>query len=208
MPEIQNSKDKIQRICESLKAQTIEPAKQEAQEILENAHIEAKEVRLKAKEEAERIKKAALLEMEKQKKNLLSSLALASRQAVDTLKQAVEKQFFRENLASLIEKPLSEPKLIAQLVEALIRAIEKEGTETDFTLVLSRTMDAKKIAALLAQDVLAKVQAQGFLAGDFAGGVKIQLKDKNLTLDISEKALQELIVEYVRQDFRTLIFGL
>ncbi len=208
MKELQESKDKIQKICDSLRLQTIEPAKQEAKEILENAHLEAQEIKSTAQQEAKGITDRAAKEIEKKKKLLETSLALASRQAIDVLKQEIEKKFFQENLFALVEKNMVDPKTIASLIEALVKAIEKEGTGADFEVYIAQSVSPKQVAQFLTKDILDKLKDNKPLKGDFLGGAKIVLKDKKITLDVSEKELKDLISEYIRKDFRKLIFGL
>ena len=44
MKGLESGKDKIQKICDALRKETLEPAKQEAREIVENAHMQASEI--------------------------------------------------------------------------------------------------------------------------------------------------------------------
>ena len=101
-----------------------------------------------------------------------------------------------------------DPKTIASLIEALVKAIEKEGTNADFTVYISKSVSPEQVAQFLTKDIVDKLQDKKLLQGDFLGGAKIILKDKKITLDVSEKELKELIAEYIRKDFRQLIFSL
>jgi len=43
--------------------------------------------------------------------------------------------------------------------------------------------------------------------GDFKAGVQLRLNNKNMTIDISEDALKELLGNHVvRRDFRKMVF--
>lgn len=53
MKSLETGKDKIQKICDALKKETLEPAKQEAREVIENARLQAAEIVTAAKKEAE-----------------------------------------------------------------------------------------------------------------------------------------------------------
>ena len=44
MKGLDTGREKIQKICDSLRKETLEPAKQEAREIIENAHMQASEI--------------------------------------------------------------------------------------------------------------------------------------------------------------------
>ena len=52
-----------------------------------------------------------------------------------------------------------------------------------------------------------KLKEHSVVLGDFDGGVKVKYVDKNLTIDVSDETLMDLISRYVRKDFRKLIFG-
>ena len=41
---------------------------------------------------------------------------------------------------------------------------------------------------------------------DIKGGVKVSLKGKHMSLDISDSALRELVASFVRKDFRKIFF--
>ncbi len=208
MKQLQESQDKIQKICDTIKQQTIEPAKQEAKEILENAHMKAEEIKNQAQKEAGQMTDRAKREIEKQKKLLKTSLALASKQVIDVLKQQIEEKFFAENLSGLVEKQMADPKTIARLIEAVIQALEKEGTNTNLTAYIAKDVKVEEVSRFLARDVIDKLKDKKVLSGDFLGGAKIVLRDKKITLDVSGQEIKELISGYIRKDFRELIFSL
>ena len=56
MKEMEKGSDKVQKICELLKQETLEPAKQEAKELLENAKMQASRIVQEAKEKKARYK--------------------------------------------------------------------------------------------------------------------------------------------------------
>lgn len=74
MKTTDTGKNKIQKICDLIKSETIEPAQQEAREIVENAHLQAKEIVDEARRQAEEIHAKALREIEQKKKVCESSL--------------------------------------------------------------------------------------------------------------------------------------
>jgi V/A-type H+/Na+-transporting ATPase subunit E len=42
--------------------------------------------------------------------------------------------------------------------------------------------------------------------GDFDGGVQIKLCDRKITIDVSDRVVRELIANFIRHDFRDLVF--
>jgi hypothetical protein len=39
------------------------------------------------------------------------------------------------------------------------------------------------------------------------GGIAVKLVKENITIDITDQALEEWVSKYVRQDFRKILFG-
>lgn len=206
MKGLETGKEKIQKICDALKKETLEPAKQEAREIVENAHLKAQEIVEEAKKEAEEKIHAAEKQIEEKKRVASASLQLACRQGIEQLKQTVEQEFFNRQLADLVAKEMADPKLIAHIINSLMRSLEEKGVEEDFVAIIPKEISPRTITALLANQVLEKLENQVVALGDFAGGVQISFKGRKVTIDISDVAVRELIAQYIRRDFRDLIF--
>ena len=68
MKGLETGKDKIQKICDALRKETLEPAKQEAREIVENAHLKADEILQEAKKKAEESTRRVEMEISERKK--------------------------------------------------------------------------------------------------------------------------------------------
>lgn len=199
--------DKIQQICEALRKQTLEPARQQASEIIENAKIEAEAIKAKAQKEAEALLLAAQKEIDQKKKLYASSISSASKQVVDKLKQELQQYFFNTNLKELFDKELAKPSVIAELITAVIKAIEKEGLDCDLAVYIPKHVGVEKISSLLTEDILKKLKDKKLLEKEFSGGAQVKLIGKEITLDISDEALTDLIAGLLRKDFREMIFN-
>lgn len=207
MYDVENAESKIQKICDFIKNETLDPAKEQAKEIIENAHIEAEEILKKANKEKERLINEEKKEIQRQKKVFESSLALATKQALDDLKQKIENEIFSKNLKEIIVKTTKDPKVIASFINAVIKALELQGIDTDISAFIPQNVDARAINTYLIQEVQEKLKEKKLLIGDFAGGAQLKLHDLQITIDISDKALKELLSEYIRADFRKLVFN-
>lgn len=206
MKFVDTGKDKVQQICDVLKKETLEPAREEAQKIIEDAKGSAQRIIQEAKEQADRMHSNMKSEMEKEKNVFDASMNLACKQAISSLKQEIEQKLFNEQLASLLQKETSSPKLIAEIISALCKGIEKEGVDVDLLAIIPSTASAKDVAALIAGEVMKKIGEKGLSLGDFAGGAQVKIKDKNLIIDMSDKALRAFLAEYIREDLRELVF--
>lgn len=207
MKGLETGKDKIQKICDVLRKETLEPAKQEAREIVENAHMEAQEIEKGAREKAKALLEKAEKEIEEKKKVFHSSLQIASRQGIDLLKQKIEKELFDKELVQLVEKEMKDPKLISNLIQALIRALEEKGIEEEFLALVPKEVSPREVNLLISKNILEKLKNQTVSLGNFLGGVQIQLKEQRVTIDISDASIRELLAGYSRKDFRDLIFS-
>ena len=77
MKGLETGKDKVKKICDVLKRETLEPARQEADEIIASARRHADEILADAHKESKRMVEDALGEIEKQKGIFQSSITQA-----------------------------------------------------------------------------------------------------------------------------------
>ena len=207
MKGLETGKDKIQKICDSLRKETLEPAKQEAREIVENANMQASQLISEAKAKASALIENAGKEMEEKKRVFHASLNLACRQGIEQLKQKIEKDLFNQELSSLVVKEMSDPKIIANLLNSFMKSMEAKGIEEDIVALIPKGVSPRMINQLLADRVLERLVDQTVVASDIGGGVQIQLKGSQITVDISDAVVRELIAQYIRRDLRDLVFN-
>lgn len=206
MKGLDSGKDKIQKICDALRKETLEPAQQEAKEILENAHLQADGILKEARSLGEKMIAAAEKEIEEKKKLCQSSLQFSSRQAVEYLKQKIEEELFDKQLKEWVAKELSDPQIIAHLINSLVSSMEEKGIDDEFIAMIPKEISPRSINALLTSQVLHKLEKGSVEIGDFNGGVQLRLKGKEMTIDVSDEVIRELIAQYIRSDFRKLLF--
>ncbi len=207
MAKLDSGEDKIQQICDSIRNETLLPAQERAKEIVENANIQADIIIKKAHKEKERLLHTAKKNIEKERKIFDSSLNLATRQALEVLKQQIEKELFSKNLKNYLVKETKDPKIIANLINALIKTIEEYGIDSDVSAYVPKEVDLKAINLHLLKETIDKLKEKEVIIGDFDGGIKLKLIDQEITIDISDEALKVLVADHIRSDFRKLIFS-
>ncbi len=207
MKTLMKGQDTIQKISDKLKHEIIEPAKVESQKIIEAAHRQADQIIGQAEKQIDEMRAAAHAQNEQERNVLMSSLQQATTQAVEALRQAIEHRLFNDQLNEVVETQMSDPQLIAKLIDAIVKAIEKEGLGVDLTAIIPRVASPQAISKLLLQDVLKKLRGQALTVGSFGGGVQVKVEDKNIRIDLSDVAVKELLANYVRKDFRQMIFA-
>lgn len=208
MKNLETGKDKVKKICEVLRKETLEPARIEAEEVVSIAKKQAEEIFLDAKNKAEKMVEEARLEIEKQRGIFQASLAQACRQALEVLKEKVEKKLFNPELKKLIAQSTREPKILSQLITTVIKAIEKEGIEADLSVYIPSVIPPEEINRLLALSIIDRLKEKGVLLSPNSGGIEVKIVQENITVDLSEGALEEIVAGYIRKDFRKLVFGI
>jgi len=207
MKTLDKGHDKIKKICEVLRDETLEPAKKEAEQIIEEAHKKAGNIIAEAQKTAERMHAEARSTIEQEKNVFNASLEQASKQSLASLKQTIENHLFTHDLSEIIEKNTSDPHIIANLINAIVKALEKDGLAADLTAIVPKTVSPSEVNALLLSDVVKTLREKSVSLGQIAGGAQVKLNKKQVTIDISDKAVRELLSGYVvRKDFRKLIF--
>jgi len=204
---VDTGKDKVKKICEVLRRETLEPAEHEASTLLEKARREAESIIEEAKRQGEMIKQKAQKEADMLKTRTHSSLQAACKQTIESLRQTIREKLFNPELKKVLTAGLQNEKVIARMIEAVIKGLEKEGVEGDLQAYVSSAIPASEVNALLAPEVLKRLKEKGVLVGTFAGGVQVKVVGENLTIDLTEQALTELLGSYVRKDFREMFFN-
>lgn len=207
MRSLEKGQEKIQKICDRLRHETLEPAEEEARNILLEAKKRGEKIKEEAEKHSEQIIKQARGQIEQERNVFYSSLQQAARQTIEALRQEIENKLFNQELMHLLEKQLADPKIIADIVNGIIKSVENEGISTDLTVVIPRLVNPEHVAALLLEGVKKRLKNRPVEIGGFAGGAQVKLAGKNLTIDLTDQVLKELISSYMRKDFRKLIFG-
>lgn len=206
MKGLETGKDKIQKICNALRKETLEPAKQEAREIVENAQMQAKEIVSQAQKDAATHRAQVEKELSEKKRVFEASLQLACRQGIEALKQKMEQELFEPELKKMVAKQMEEPNVIAALIEAIVKALGEKGIDQELSAIIPKSVSSRSVATLLAENILQAIEHRVVSLGDFEGGVQIRLKGENMTLDFSDAVVREMIGRYIRRDFRELVF--
>lgn len=207
MKGTESGKDKVKKICDILRRDTLEPAQQEAEAVVQSAHDSAAKIVAEAHREAERIREEARQDIQRQKNVFHSSLNQACKQALESLKQMIEGRLLNKELGALIGKKTQDPKVLANLIEAVVKAIQEKGIEADLSAYVPAKVPARDVNHLLAEEVLHQLKEKSVLIGTMGGGIEVKLHGENITLDLSDATLKELVANYIRKDFRELIFG-
>lgn len=207
MKTLEKGQDKIQRICDSLRVETLEPAKAEAARIIEEARHKAAQIVHEGKHEAERLHANARMEIEREHNVFQSSLLQASKQSLEALRQSIEEKLFNDELEEIVRKEMVKPNVVADIVKAIISAIDEKGVQADLEAIVPGVVSAKEVNALLGDNILKKLKNGSVILGNIGGGAQVKLVSQKLTLVMTDDELRKLMAQYVRKDFRKMLFS-
>jgi V/A-type H+-transporting ATPase subunit E len=207
MKGLETGSDKVKKICKVLKEETLEPAQREAGDLIEMARRKAEEILLQAREQAEKLLAQTKSEIEKQKAVFQASLFQACRQTLESLKEKIERKLVSPELGRLVAQSMQNPKDLAGLITAAVEALHKEGLEANLSVYISSAVPIKDVNQLLSVGILERLREKSVLLSSIGGGIEVKLVKENITIDLSDSALKEIVSEYIRKDFREFIFG-
>jgi V/A-type H+-transporting ATPase subunit E len=206
MTDQERADQRIQAICEKIRYETLDPAKEQAQAILDQAKRERELILQQARQEAESLQKETRALLHEEKQVFQSSLQQACKQTLEHLMQKIEESLFNPALENWIKEQLGDAKAYARLIEVLISAIQKEGTQTNISVVVPKNFSSDAINAQLSQKIRETLKDGSVEVGDLGGGIKIRINGKKMTLDLSQETLREIVSSFIRKDFRKIFF--
>ena len=206
MKGLETGKDKVKKICEILKKETLEPAQKEAELIVEHARQEADKITEQAQAQARQMLDQASAEIAKERNVFQSSLLQASKQAIAALKQDIEERLLNPALSRILLETMNDKQVVSHLIQTIIQAIKDQGVDADLSAYVSKMLDPRDVNSLLTKDALDNLREKSVVIGPMQAGVSVKIHDQNVTIDASDKAVKELISQFIRKDFRELFF--
>ena len=207
MEQTFTGKDKVKQICDILKKETLEPAKEEARVILEEAKKQRESILADAKAKSKQMLAETDQEIEKRQAVFKASLNQGARQAVEWLKQEIRERLLQQDLGEKITQATSDPALLADIVKALVKAVGDEGLDTDLSATIASAVEPRQVNELIGKQVLETLREKSVVIGPQKVGVELKLHGEKITIDFSDRALLELMIRYVRKDFHQFFFA-
>ena len=113
---------------------------------------------------------------------------------------------FFKGLHDLVAKEMAHPKFIADLVQDFMKMLDEKGINEELTALVPKGASKKAINSLIASQFLDRLHGKSVVLGDFDGGVQLKLHDQTVTIDMSDRALRDVLASFLRADFRKLVF--
>lgn len=204
MKHLDTGSEKIKKICDAIRHETLEPAKQQAKAIVEQASDQAAVIIQDARVQADAILEAAKKQHDKEKQIFEASMVHSAKLFKEKLKQDIETAFLASSFDKIAAQIFNDSKLTAQVVTAIVDGWNKQSSGGDLTLLISNGINKDEFVKALSADVKAKMQKIESLTG--ITGIVLKSHGDNLRIEISEKQLAEALMNSLRQDFRKFFY--
>lgn len=207
MRKLETEEEKIAKICNLLRYETIEPAKREALAALGEAQQRAHAIVGEAQREAEGLLSEAREQVRRERAIFESSLEQGARQSVEALRQRIEGHLFNKAVTEAVAALQRDPAVLARLLDAIVAAVDNAGLSADLSAYISKDVPREALLALLADNTLKLLgNGEALQVSGISGGVQLRLTDKKMSIDMTDTALKELLSAFVRKDYRKLFF--
>ncbi len=187
-----------------------EQARSRAEKQLQDAHREAEEIRQQAREDARQTRTAGE-----------EAVRLAGRDAVLRLKSELVEQF-ADRVRHLVARELSDEDVLKQLIlEVGRRAAPPESQRAQLLLPkdvigleqLRRAPEEVKEGTLshFVVSVTKEILQEGVEIGerdDKAPGIRIQLQEEDVEIDLTDRAVSDLLLRHLVPRFRAMMEGI
>lgn len=218
MTEPSTSIHGVQNLIDRLRDEGIQQAEQQAKKILEESRKEAAAIIAEAKAEVDEMRTTAEAEIESREKSAMEALKLAARDTVLNLKSGVGRAF-EQHVRRLVSSATMDKELIRMMVLLLAGKTAQEITkDKELEIMVSRALfeDAgldKPLEDRLKQQILAlssEMLREGvdlIPASDVHGGARVRLVGENLEIDLTDKAISDLLIRYMNPRFISILVG-
>lgn len=214
----------IDDLIERLRDDGVAAGKREAARIVEEAERRADWIVNQAEQQAEELRRRAEADAQRYRRSAEDALQTAVRDAVLSLKNKLT-QKFRSQTETIVSTTLSDQAFMQTLIRDLLAQIsdnvqaEPRG-ELNIRLPkdvigveeLRRQPESLEEGSLshfvahLAQALLA--EGIQFDSGPQGHGLRVQLKDTGVEIDLSDKALAELLLQHLQPRYHALMDGI
>ncbi|WP_420592205.1 hypothetical protein [Bacterioplanoides sp.] len=221
----------IDELVEKLKNDGIQAGQQQALDIIAEAEKRADLIERQAQEKADAMLKESHERIEREEQAAKDALQLAFRDMVLGMKNAMLERLSSDFSREVKQQAAAVPVLEKMILEA-VRQISAEvrvpelnntdgsaGTEVE-VLVPQQLMQLDDIRANpdkasdgpladLSSHLAGQMFSQGirFAAGDQDAGIQMKLQDGEMLVDVSDKAIADLLLKYLQPRFRAILEG-
>ncbi len=213
----------VDALIERLRDEGVDEGRSKAQRIISEAETRASWMVSQAREEAERITSRAREEARRSQKGAEEAMLIAARDALLSVKAQLTQQFAGK-VRRLVSETVSKEKILEQMVLELVgRSRHEVGEEGEVEVILPHDVvgvddlrrninDLKE--GPLSNFILAETTdmvREGVSFGvseEDEGGLRLKLNEGEIELDMTDRAVAELLLQHLQPRFRALLEGI
>ncbi len=207
MKKLESGQDQLQRICDLLRHDTLEPALAEARRIESEAQHAAQKLMDEANRKASEREAAARRQIQREQEVFQQNVTQSLKQAVALLRQEIEHSLFKSGLMAALKGPTSDAALMAKLVDAMVEALRRDGVDASLTLEVGKALPPQELVKALSPEVRRILESGKVQTASFPSGIAVTIAGEDVTLDMSDGAIREWLGRFLRKDFRDMLFG-
>ena len=213
----------VQELISRLRDEGVQAGREKSDQVLREAQEEAARLVAQAKAEAEEILSKARSQIETEKAAAIESLRVAIRDTELKL-EAELKADFAAHVKRLVSVELSDKKFLQQVILAIagLAAGDKAGGDKPVEVMLPKDLfEADEKGVKLTKEgqngmrhLVLGISGDMLREGvdlkpseDISGGIRIRLVGENLEIDLSDKAISDLLLQNLLPRYRAIVTG-
>jgi len=213
----------VDTLIARLRDEGVNSGRSQAEQIVKEAEVRAEAIVKQAQTQADQIVSQAREEAENLKRAGNQALEVAFRDTTLALKTQLNQRFTGE-VRRLVGAETQKPELLEKLILEVAGKVKDEATQAQQVEVLLPTKVAgleelsrnpeeleqgilTYFVRLINRDLLREGVSFG-VAKDNQGGLRLRLVDREVVLDLSDRAIAETILEHLQPRFRALLEGI
>ena len=213
----------VQELINRLRDEGVKAGREKSNQILHEAQEQASRIVAQAKAEAEEILSKARIEIERDKAAANESLRVAIRDT-ELKMEAEVKSDFAAHVRRLVSVEMSDKKFLRQLILAIagMTAGDKTGEDRPAEVLVPKglfeidekrpqlTKKGQDHIRRLVLGISGDMLREGINlkpSEDISGGIRIRLVGENLEIDLSDRAISELLLKNLLPRYRAIVTG-
>ena len=215
----------VDALIAKLRDEGVSAGRAEAEKIVSDAKATAERILSKARAEADQHLSAARKEADAYRQAGEEALKTAMRDAVLEMKAGMM-QKFGADVKRLVSHHMQDPEILKSMILAIAgRVREGAGLSDGDAVDIILPANVIGIEELRQNpEELGKGQVTGFVLGltgdmlregvtfrssdDMSPGIRVEVKDKDIVLDVSEEAVAGLLLQHLQPRFRAILEGI
>lgn len=212
----------VQALIDRLRDQGVEAGRREADRLTTEARHEAHRIIEEARAEAERLRSSARKDAQAEQIAAREAMKLAARDAVLGVRNELGTRF-AGHVRRLIGDELSDPEFVRRLILDVVDRVvpERTGSETVRILLPEGLVSIEQLrlkpeeiregtlahfVLTAARDLLEK-GVELVPGGTGETGIRVRFAERDLEVDLGDRAISELLLRHLQPRFRALLEG-